>query len=190
MKVKVISLPYIFQVLYVLCFTRPRYQVIVYRTIGPLVPLLMIQEEQLSVNIMAKECTLSSCKPPLGGLPRNSVVRITDHPEMTSDGYRGCKAPANKQKTKQKKTIEIITKTFFVKNKNSRLFSFIYFAGKTCLLPSIANGIVTPSTLLIDFNSVASVTCTTGYTFEDPTITSMRCMADRNVNQIPKCVGE
>ena len=36
-KVKVISLPYIFQVLYVLCFTRPRYQVSVYRTIGPLV---------------------------------------------------------------------------------------------------------------------------------------------------------
>ena len=37
MKVKVISLPYIFQVLYVLCFTRPRYQVSVYRIIGPLV---------------------------------------------------------------------------------------------------------------------------------------------------------
>ena len=37
MKVKVISLPYIFQVLYVLCFTRPRYQVSIYRTIGPLV---------------------------------------------------------------------------------------------------------------------------------------------------------
>ena len=34
MKVKVISLPYIFQVLY---FTRPRHQVSVYRTIGPLV---------------------------------------------------------------------------------------------------------------------------------------------------------
>ena len=31
------SLPYIFQVLYVLCFTRPRYSVSVYRTIGPLV---------------------------------------------------------------------------------------------------------------------------------------------------------
>ena len=30
-------LPYIFQVLYVLCFTRPRYQVSVYRSIGPLV---------------------------------------------------------------------------------------------------------------------------------------------------------
>ena len=40
MKVKVISLPYIFQVLYVLCFTRPRYQVSVYRSIGPLVPFL------------------------------------------------------------------------------------------------------------------------------------------------------
>ena len=37
MKVKVISLPYIFQVLYVLCFTWPRYQVSVYRSIGPLV---------------------------------------------------------------------------------------------------------------------------------------------------------
>ena len=37
LKVKVISLPYIFQVLYVLCFTRPRYHVSVYRTIGPLV---------------------------------------------------------------------------------------------------------------------------------------------------------
>ena len=37
MKVKVIFLPYIFQVLYVLCFTRPRYQVSVYRTIGHLV---------------------------------------------------------------------------------------------------------------------------------------------------------
>ena len=30
-------LPYIFQALYVLCFTGPRYQVSVYRTIGPLV---------------------------------------------------------------------------------------------------------------------------------------------------------
>ena len=43
MKVKVISLPYIFQVLYVLCFTRPIYQVSVYRTNGPLV----LQVEQL-----------------------------------------------------------------------------------------------------------------------------------------------
>ena len=35
MKVRVISLPYIFHVLYVLCLTRPTYQVSVYRTIGP-----------------------------------------------------------------------------------------------------------------------------------------------------------
>ena len=39
LKVKVISLPYIFQVLYVLCFTRSRYQVSVYRTNGPLVTI-------------------------------------------------------------------------------------------------------------------------------------------------------
>ena len=37
LKVKAISLPFIFQVMYVLCFTRPRYKVSVYRTIGPLV---------------------------------------------------------------------------------------------------------------------------------------------------------
>ena len=37
LKVKVISLPYMFQDLYVLYFTGPRYQVSVYRTIGPLV---------------------------------------------------------------------------------------------------------------------------------------------------------
>ena len=43
LKVKVISLPYIFQVLYVLCFTRPRYQVSVYRTIGPLVIIIIIK---------------------------------------------------------------------------------------------------------------------------------------------------
>ena len=39
LKVKVISVPHIFQVLYVLCFTRPKYQVSVYRTIGPLVSI-------------------------------------------------------------------------------------------------------------------------------------------------------
>ena len=42
MKVKVISLPYIYQVLYALCFTRQRYQVSVYRTIGPLFLLLTL----------------------------------------------------------------------------------------------------------------------------------------------------
>ena len=44
LKVKVISLPYIFQVLYVLFFTRSRYQVSVYRTNGPLVFALLGQD--------------------------------------------------------------------------------------------------------------------------------------------------
>ena len=38
---------------------------------------------------MAKECTLSTGKLSLGGLPRNSVVRITDRPDMTSAVYHG-----------------------------------------------------------------------------------------------------
>ena len=42
MKVKVIYLPYIFQVLFVSCFTRPRYQVSIYRTIGPLVTIFIL----------------------------------------------------------------------------------------------------------------------------------------------------
>ena len=37
LKVKVIYFLFISQVLYVLCFTRSRYQVSVYRTNGPLV---------------------------------------------------------------------------------------------------------------------------------------------------------
>ena len=56
MKVKVISLPYIFQVLYVLCFTRPRYQVSVYRTIGPLVA------DFLTFLFSVKKCQVSTIK--------------------------------------------------------------------------------------------------------------------------------
>ena len=41
---------YIFQILYVLCFTRPRYQVSVYRTIGPLVIVRQLQEKHLAAN--------------------------------------------------------------------------------------------------------------------------------------------
>ena len=37
-----IPLPYIFQVLYVLCFTWTRYQVSVYRTIGPLISVFQL----------------------------------------------------------------------------------------------------------------------------------------------------
>ena len=53
MKAKVISLPYIFQVLYVLCFTRPRYQVSIYRTIGPLVAYAKTKT-QISFALTAK----------------------------------------------------------------------------------------------------------------------------------------
>ena len=64
LKVKVISLPYIFQVLYALCFTRPRYQVSVYRTIGPLVcsSLVIFELEtykshfMYTIHIMAGSC--------------------------------------------------------------------------------------------------------------------------------------
>ena len=46
-----------------------------------ILPLLLIQEEQLLV--MAKECILSTGKPlPAGGMPRNSVVRITNRPDI------------------------------------------------------------------------------------------------------------
>ena len=45
-EVKVISLPYIFQVLYVLCFTGPRYQLSVYWTIGLLVSSFHVLEKK------------------------------------------------------------------------------------------------------------------------------------------------
>ena len=41
---------------------------------------------------MVKECSLSTGRLPPGGLPRNGVVRITDHPDMTSVVNHGCKA--------------------------------------------------------------------------------------------------
>ena len=50
---KVISLPYIYQVLYVLCFTWTRYQVSVYRIIGPLVAYAKTKT-QISFMVTAK----------------------------------------------------------------------------------------------------------------------------------------
>ena len=63
-----------------------------------ILPLPLIQEEQL----MAKECALSTGYLPRGGLPRNSVDRITDRPDMTSVVDRGRKASTQ---TKQKKNV-------------------------------------------------------------------------------------
>ena len=48
---------------------------------------------------MAKECELSTAKLLLGGLPKNSVVRITDHFDMTSAVYH--------ESYKQKQTINL-----------------------------------------------------------------------------------
>ena len=62
MKVKVMSSPYILQVLYVLCFTRPRYQVSVYRTIGPLLLFFSL-----------KVCDIK--KPGLSNAPIINVLR-------------------------------------------------------------------------------------------------------------------
>ena len=46
---------------------------------------------------MAKGCALSTGYLPRGGLPRNSVDRITDRPDMSSAVDRGRKASKNKQ---------------------------------------------------------------------------------------------
>ena len=58
LKVKVISLPYIFQVLYVWCFTRPRYQASVYRTIGPLVSSCFVCLIDLLLYVHSKHLRL------------------------------------------------------------------------------------------------------------------------------------
>ena len=52
-----------------------------------------------TIMLMAKRCALSTGNLLRRGLPRNSVDRITDRPDMTSAVYRGRKAStqANKQ---------------------------------------------------------------------------------------------
>ena len=53
-----------------------------------ILPFLLFKKS--SCQLMVKECELSTGKLPLVGLPRNSV--ITDHPGLTSSGYRGSKS--------------------------------------------------------------------------------------------------
>ena len=55
------SLQYIFQVFYVLCFTRPRYQVSVYRTIGPLVYVFYTLKQCLLCNINYSKEVFATC---------------------------------------------------------------------------------------------------------------------------------
>ena len=59
-------------------------------------------------QLMAKECTLNTCKLPLGHLPSNGAVRITDRPEMISAVNRGRKV------TKKKKRRKMIMIKFYV----------------------------------------------------------------------------
>ena len=63
LKVKVFSLPHIFQVLYVLCFTSPRYQVSVYWTIAPLVYFCP-----------KDECAIVKCIGRISSLDMNLIV--------------------------------------------------------------------------------------------------------------------
>ena len=58
---------------------------------------------------MVKECMLSTGKLPLGGLPRNSVVRIIDHRDKTSGVYCG-----QIKQNKQTKPIDMSLVTVFV----------------------------------------------------------------------------
>ena len=44
------------------------------------------------MQLIAKGWALNTDNLPQGGLPRNSVDRITDRPDMTSAVDRGCKA--------------------------------------------------------------------------------------------------
>ena len=53
----------------------------------------------------------------LGGLslPRKSVVRLTDRPDMTLDVYRGRKTTKQKKKKKKKRTVlDDLTKVLFL----------------------------------------------------------------------------
>ena len=75
---------------------------------------MLIQEEHLSV--MVKICALSTGNLLRGGLPRNSVDRITDRPDMTSDVYRGRKASTQ---TKLKSRV-MIKSAFYKCNKKQK----------------------------------------------------------------------
>ena len=56
---------------------------------------------------MAKGCALSTGYLPQGGLPRNSVDRITDRPDMTSAVDPGRKASTHYKTNKNKEEIPI-----------------------------------------------------------------------------------
>ena len=66
-----------------------------------------------SSQLMVKECTLGIGKLPLGGLPRKSVVRITDSADITSSVYHGRNA-LNQKKKSNKVSIERINTEYWL----------------------------------------------------------------------------
>ena len=80
MKVNVISFPYIFQVLYVLCFTRPRYQVSAYRTIGPLVRFSHVNKRYIPAFVVVV-VVLGFYVPPTAKVIRRRDLGLKSHPK-------------------------------------------------------------------------------------------------------------
>ena len=77
---------------------------------------------------MAKGCALSTGYLPRGGLPRNSVDRITDCPDMTSAVDRGRKASTQTNKRQsQNRSLERysqVGKTELLVTINITMFSY------------------------------------------------------------------
>ena len=63
---------------------------------------------------MAKGCALDTCYLPRGGLPRNSVDRITDRADMTSAVDRGRKASTQTVKATYLVKFDLVTYTISV----------------------------------------------------------------------------
>ena len=65
----------------------------------------------------------------LGGLslPRKSVVRLTDRPDMTLDVYRGRKTTIQQQQQQQHISTTCMTNAYFFRGSNSAIFSFASF---------------------------------------------------------------
>ena len=71
-------------------------------------------------------------------------------------------------------------------------FFFFMFLALTCKLPMIENGvysIANPGNF-ISFGTVSLVQCNVGYTFQNDSISSVSCQADRSVTELPVCVGK
>ena len=64
-------------------------------------PYMCWTESIRQKQLMAKICTGNLSQ---GGMPRNSVDRITDRPDMTSAVYRGRKASTQQQQQQQYST--------------------------------------------------------------------------------------